>query len=73
MEGKIKFTVVYGTDACDCAMENGIEAAQKALDSGELDCLQGMHRTYYLDTEADLEVVKQVLDDAWGWDASHYE
>ena len=73
MEGKINFTVVYGTDACNLALEEGSERAIKALDSEELDCLQGTHRTYYLDTEADLEVVKQVLDDAWGWDASYYD
>lgn len=73
MKGKIKFTVIYGTDACDYAMEHGINGAKRALNSGKLDCLQGMHRTYYLDTEADLDVVKQVLDDAWGWDASHWE
>ena len=73
MAKKIKFTVIYGTDACDYAMEHSVNSAKRALDSGKLDSLQGMHRTYYLDTEADLEVVKQVLDDAWGWDASHYE
>ena len=70
---KIKLTVIYGTDACNYAMEHSVNGAKRMLDSGKLDCLQGMHRTYELDTEADLEVVKQVLDDAWGWEASYFE
>ena len=70
---KYKLTVIYGTDACEIAAEQGVEKAKEALDSRLLDSLQGMHRTYELETEADLEVVKQVLDDFCGWYAYCYE
>ena len=71
--GKIKLTVIFGTAACNLAADEGVEAAKAALDSGKMDSLQGSYKTYELDTEADLNVVKSVLEDFDGYNAYYYE
>lgn len=69
--GKYRLTVVYGKEACYYADEHGTTETVRALDTGELP--EGMHRTYELDTWDDLLLMTQVLDDAWGWDASWFD
>lgn len=71
--GKNKLTVIFGTAACRLAVDKGVEAAKAALDSGEMDSLQGSYHTYELDTEADLNVVKSVLEDFDGYNAYYWE
>ena len=70
-ENKFKFTVIYGTKACRYADENGLDATINALDNDMIE--EGSYSTYYLDTKDDIEEVKRVLDDAWGWNMSYWE
>lgn len=70
---KYRLTVIFGTAACDYADEHGTAETVKALESGELEALDGMWRTYELDTEADVQQLINALDDAWGWDASWFD
>lgn len=69
--GKYRLTVVFGKEASNYADEHGTAETVKALDAGMFEC--GMHRTYELDTEADVLQLTQALDDAWGWDASWFD
>lgn len=70
-ENKIKFTVIFGTEACRYALEEGLEATINALNSSKLS--EGSYHTYYLDTKDDVEEMKRALNDAWGWDASYWD
>lgn len=67
---KKRFTVVFGTEACRYADEHSVKEAVELIQIGEL---EGMWRTYEMDTEDDILQLTQVLSDAWGWDASTYE
>ena len=67
---KKKLTVVFGTEACRYADEQGVKEAIELIQTGEL---EGMWRTYEMDTEDDIHQLTQALDDAWGWDASTFE
>lgn len=71
--GKFKFTVVFGKEACNYVDEHGVKATVEALETGELEALDGMWRTYEMDTEEDVKQLLQALDDAWGWDASTFD
>ena len=68
--GKHRFTVVFGTEACRYADEHGTKKTISAIERGEID---GMWRTYELDTEADAEQLTHALCDAWGWDGSYFD
>lgn len=67
---KYKLIVIFGTAPCNYAEEHGVKEAVEAFKNGKFDSLEGMWRTYELDTKEDAEQLIQALDDAWGWDES---
>ena len=70
---KIKLVVVFGTEACNYALNYSIKGAIRKIKNGSIDCLSGMYAKYELDTEADVAVLKQALNDAYGWNESYWE
>ena len=68
--GKHKLTVVFGTEACRYADNYGVHAAVSKIKN---EVIEGMYRTYELDTEADAEQLTQALSDAWGWDGNYFD
>lgn len=64
MEQKHKITIIFGETASDYACDYGEKKAIAKIKKGELD---GMVRTYELDTEHDVKVLDQALGDFDGW------
>ena len=67
---KYKLTVVFGSEACYYADEHGTKKTISAIEQGKI---EGMWRTYELDTLEDVLQLAQALDDAWGWDGSYFD
>lgn len=64
---KYKLTVVFGSEACYYADEHGTKETVAAIERDEI---EGMWRTYELDTLEDAHQLTQALNDAWGWEGS---
>ena len=64
MEQRHKITIILGEVASDCA---AYEGEKKAINKIKMGTLDGMVRTYEMDTERDLKVLYQALVDFDGW------
>ena len=67
MAKKIRLKVVYGIEACEYAEGHNIERTIRKIKDGSIN---GDHKTYLVDTEEDVKVIKQILADSNGWEDS---
>lgn len=70
MTKQVEQTVIFGTEAVRYAADYGVKKTIKKIDSGKI---EGSYSTYTLDTENDLSVLHQALEDASGWGDYYYE
>lgn len=67
---KFTLTVIYGREATRYANECGVKKAKKEIWENRLD---GSFAEYEMDSQKDLDVLKQALMDHDGWDGYYYE
>ena len=70
MAKKYQLTVIYGSEACDYYDGHSLKGTKIMVNKNKI---YGMVESYVFDTEKDMELAKQILMDADGWENSAWE